>query len=70
MRGIQKSIINGKFPDFIQNFFQTLYPSGKYPEWAVEALCKVNVKLTSDNGKSIVNSGKSDQYIENVEIKT
>lgn len=45
MRDIQKSIKEDRFPEFIKDFFQTLHPDGNFPEWAVEALRKVNIDL-------------------------
>lgn len=45
MNKIRESIKEDKFPEFIKDFFRTLFPKGDYPEWAVEALDSVNVKL-------------------------
>ena len=45
MRSIQSSIKEDKFPEFIREFFHIMYPQGTYPDWAVEALSKVNVHL-------------------------
>lgn len=39
-------ISNRRFPEFIRKFFRDLFPSGDYPEWAVNALKRVNVDLT------------------------
>ena len=50
MRGIQQSILEGQFPDFIQDFFKEMFPDKAYPHWAVEALRKVNVDLCPDGG--------------------
>ena len=47
MRSIQQSIIEDRFPDFIEDFFSKMFPDKVYPEWAVEALKKVGVHLKS-----------------------
>ncbi|KAK3610154.1 hypothetical protein CHS0354_039935 [Potamilus streckersoni] len=46
MTSMQKSIVDNRFPEFIQNFFEEMCPEGDFPEWAVEALKSVNVRLT------------------------
>ncbi|KAL3880034.1 hypothetical protein ACJMK2_032306 [Sinanodonta woodiana] len=46
MTSIQKSIVDNRFPEFIQNFFEEMYPDGDFPQWAVEALKSVNVRLS------------------------
>ena len=48
MCSIQQSILDGRFPDFIQDFFKEMFPDKAYPDWAVEALRKVNVDLSPD----------------------
>lgn len=48
MRSIQQSILDGIFPNFIQDFFKEMFPDKAYPDWAVEALRKVNVDLHPD----------------------
>ncbi|XP_022325326.2 queuine tRNA-ribosyltransferase catalytic subunit 1-like [Crassostrea virginica] len=45
MRSMQKNIIEDTFPEFIQAFFDKLYPNSDYPQWAVDALASVNVHL-------------------------
>jgi queuine tRNA-ribosyltransferase len=45
MRSIHNSILEDKFPQFIRNFFSEMYPNMDYPQWAIEALESVNVKL-------------------------
>ena len=45
MRSIQRSILEARFPDFIRDFFKKMFPDEAYPDWAVEALRKVNVDL-------------------------
>ncbi|KAL4219385.1 Queuine tRNA-ribosyltransferase catalytic subunit 1 [Mactra antiquata] len=52
MRSIQNSIKEDKFPDFIKRFFHVRHPDGHYPEWAVEALKKVNVNLNELSHKN------------------
>jgi tRNA-guanine family transglycosylase len=38
MRSIRKSIMEGKFPEFVVDFMKKLHPNGNYPKWAVDAL--------------------------------
>ena len=45
MEDIREAIRNDLFPQFIQKFFITLFPDKNYPEWAVNALKSVNIKL-------------------------
>lgn len=45
MKDIRENIIAGTFPQFIRDFMETMYPDHKYPDWAVDALSSVNVKL-------------------------
>lgn len=45
MRAMYQSIVEDTFPEFIQDFFDKLYPSADYPEWAMDALASVNVHL-------------------------
>lgn len=45
MRAMRRSIIEDKFPDFVQQFFNDMFPSGKFPDWAVDALSSVNIHL-------------------------
>jgi queuine tRNA-ribosyltransferase len=42
---LHNSILEDKFPQFIKNFFSEMYPNMDYPQWAIEALESVNVKL-------------------------
>ena len=60
MRSIQQSIIEDRFPDFIEDFFSKMFPDKVYPEWAAEALKKVGVHLKSARkqkitGKNVLN---------------
>ncbi|XP_030052894.1 queuine tRNA-ribosyltransferase catalytic subunit 1 [Microcaecilia unicolor] len=46
MRSIRESILQGRFPQFIQQFMETMYVNKeKYPTWATEALASVNIIL-------------------------
>ena len=45
MDDIREAIRNDLFPQFIQKFFITLFPDKNYPEWAVNALKSVNIRL-------------------------
>ncbi|XP_069121389.1 queuine tRNA-ribosyltransferase catalytic subunit 1-like [Argopecten irradians] len=45
MTSIQQSIIEDRFPQFIQNFFDKQFPHTDYPQWALDALASVNVFL-------------------------
>jgi len=51
MTEMRDSIIAGRFPEFVQRFFLTLFPSHNYPQWAVEALDSVNITLQTEHGK-------------------
>ncbi|XP_012259501.2 queuine tRNA-ribosyltransferase catalytic subunit [Athalia rosae] len=45
MRDIRTSIIEQRFPQFVQKFILDLYPDKEYPEWIVDALDAVNINL-------------------------
>ncbi|XP_074835875.1 queuine tRNA-ribosyltransferase catalytic subunit 1 isoform X3 [Carettochelys insculpta] len=46
MRSIRESIVEQRFPRFVQDFMRTMYGSQEqYPPWAVEALASVNITL-------------------------
>ncbi|KAM4678264.1 LOW QUALITY PROTEIN: queuine tRNA-ribosyltransferase catalytic subunit 1 [Discoglossus pictus] len=46
MRSVRESILQGRFPQFVQDFMKTMYGNrDKYPQWAVEALESVNLTL-------------------------
>ena len=48
MREIREAIIEDSFPAYVRQFFANLYPeAAQYPDWAVEALKKVGIDLTS-----------------------
>uniref|UniRef100_K7F9R3 Queuine tRNA-ribosyltransferase catalytic subunit 1 n=1 Tax=Pelodiscus sinensis TaxID=13735 RepID=K7F9R3_PELSI len=46
MRSIRESIVEQRFPQFVQDFMTTMYGSReRYPPWAVEALASVHITL-------------------------
>lgn len=45
MRNVRQSIIEDRFEEFVNQFFADLYPNSDYPEWAVDALRGVNIRL-------------------------
>eukprot|EP00112_Aurelia_sp_Birch-Aquarium-sp1_P004868 Seg1550.1 transcript_id=Seg1550.1/GoldUCD/mRNA.D3Y31 product="Queuine tRNA-ribosyltransferase catalytic subunit 1" protein_id=Seg1550.1/GoldUCD/D3Y31 len=45
MKSIRESIKRDNFPDFVEKFFDDLYPNGDYPKWAVDALDNVDIHL-------------------------
>uniref|UniRef100_A0A6I8S834 tRNA-guanine(15) transglycosylase-like domain-containing protein n=1 Tax=Xenopus tropicalis TaxID=8364 RepID=A0A6I8S834_XENTR len=46
MRSVRDSILQGRFPQFVQDFMRTMYSSrDKYPQWAVDALETVGITL-------------------------
>ena len=47
MRELRQSIIDGNYPTFVADFMLRMYPDGRYPEWAEEALAKGGIKLTA-----------------------
>ena len=48
MREIRESVIEDRFPAYVKQFFANLYSdSSEYPEWAVEALRRVGIDLTT-----------------------
>lgn len=50
MRRAREAILEDKYPDFLKNYFNTLYAGEKekYPTWAIEALRGVGVDLLED----------------------
>jgi queuine tRNA-ribosyltransferase catalytic subunit len=53
MRQVRQAIVEDRFPAFVRQFFSDLYggEKAKYPEWAVDALRRVNVDLlAAENG--------------------
>lgn len=51
MRSIRESIKNDTFPDFVQTFFDQMYPERDFPQWAIDALSTVNINLSVDGEK-------------------
>ncbi|XP_028310729.1 queuine tRNA-ribosyltransferase catalytic subunit 1 isoform X2 [Gouania willdenowi] len=46
MRSVRQSIVEGRFPQFIQTFMRRMFLSrDQYPSWAVDALASVNITL-------------------------
>ena len=66
MRAVQHSIIDGRFPEFIEEFFNKMFPDKVYPDWAVEALKKVNIHLKSARIHKLSNSEVSTRDVSNV----
>ena len=45
MESLRKSILEKRFPRFVEDFMTTMYPSKDYPDWVVDALAAVNISL-------------------------
>jgi queuine tRNA-ribosyltransferase catalytic subunit len=45
MKNVRKSIKDGKFPEFVQDFMEEQFPKKDYPKWTVDALNSVGIKL-------------------------
>jgi queuine tRNA-ribosyltransferase catalytic subunit len=45
MKNVRKSIKDGKFPEFVQDFMEEQFPKKDYPKWTVDALSSVGIKL-------------------------
>jgi queuine tRNA-ribosyltransferase catalytic subunit len=45
MKRARTAIIDGEFPNFVQDFMLALHPSKEYPGWAKDALLKAGVEL-------------------------
>ena len=45
MESIRESIKSDRFPEFVEKFFNNLYPKGEYPKWAQDALKTVGIFL-------------------------
>jgi len=45
MKGIRTSIKENRFPNFIQEFLDKLYPDGDVPSWVCDALEAVNISI-------------------------
>ncbi|XP_063423142.1 queuine tRNA-ribosyltransferase catalytic subunit 1-like [Mytilus trossulus] len=74
MKCVHDSIKEDKFPQFIKAFFVQQFPNKDFPQWAIDALDSVNVKLNDkkpDNSKSSVdlkNKVTDSSNIENSKI--
>ncbi|XP_055948048.1 queuine tRNA-ribosyltransferase catalytic subunit 1-like [Argiope bruennichi] len=47
MKSIRESILEERFPQFIEDFMLKMFPNKDYPPWAVDALQAVNIHLPS-----------------------
>lgn len=45
MKSIRESILEDRFPKFIEDFMLKMFPTKNYPQWAVNALNAVNINL-------------------------
>ncbi|XP_050540938.1 queuine tRNA-ribosyltransferase catalytic subunit [Daktulosphaira vitifoliae] len=45
MKNIRNSIKINKFPDFVKEFMENMYPDKFYPQWCIDSLESVNIKL-------------------------
>jgi len=45
MQNLRQSILEKRFPEFVQQFMELQYPAGNYDSWAVDALASVNIHL-------------------------
>ncbi|XP_014234632.1 queuine tRNA-ribosyltransferase catalytic subunit 1 [Trichogramma pretiosum] len=45
MRNIRQSIVEQRFPDFVRDYLLNVYPDKEYPQWIIDALKAVNIKL-------------------------
>ncbi|VDI48791.1 queuine tRNA-ribosyltransferase [Mytilus galloprovincialis] len=74
MKSVHDSIKEDNFPQFIKAFFIQQFPNKDFPQWAIDALDSVNVKLnvnTPDNDQSSVavkNKVTDSSNIENSKI--
>lgn len=49
MREVRESIVADRFPDYVRSFFARMFPSRNYPQWAVDALSSVDIRLHTDD---------------------
>ncbi|GBM48320.1 Queuine tRNA-ribosyltransferase catalytic subunit 1 [Araneus ventricosus] len=47
LKSIRESILEDRFPQFIEDFMLKMFPSKDFPSWAVDALKAVNIHLPS-----------------------
>lgn len=45
MKSIHESILEDRFPKFIEDFMLRMFPAKEYPKWAADALKSVNINL-------------------------
>lgn len=45
MKSVRESILEDRFPKFIEDFMVKMFPNKDYPGWAVDALKSVNIHL-------------------------
>ncbi len=45
MTSIRESIRNGKFPEFVKTFLKLQFGSSEVPQWAIDALNSVNIRI-------------------------
>lgn len=45
MREIRESIMEKRFPKYVQDYFLNVFPDKDYPTWIVDALKAVNIEL-------------------------
>ncbi|PAA72252.1 hypothetical protein BOX15_Mlig032107g1, partial [Macrostomum lignano] len=68
MSEMRQSLVDGKFSEFVRQFFRLQYPNPTdYPEWAVEALKSVGVSLLS--GEDVKKSSCNVDGSGDVEVK-
>ena len=45
MKNVRESIKSGQFPEFVKEFMNIYFPNQSYPQWVIDSLKKVNIKL-------------------------
>lgn len=48
MRSMRESIIEGRFEEFVKEFFNKQFPDKKYPSWCIDALNVAGIDLKTD----------------------
>lgn len=48
MRSMRQSIIDGRFDEYVQDFFDKQFPEKNYPSWCVDALHVAGIDLKRD----------------------
>ena len=49
MQRLRESILKGRFPEFVVDFMNRLYPDKCFDQWAVDALKSVNIDLNESS---------------------